>query len=518
MLVVGYTLSYNGAKKDFGRQGSHMVGGGAGEPMPNAVDARLAVACGLGVAMRSYQFWLLNNGILPEAASVYEPVAWVQVAGVVVELLVLVAAMRAPRPLAPRPLLIGALACCLSGVAVLEVVGGMPAGVAVGLVVRLIGFLLGAYTLGIALSCVGDMRVVAIVASLAVLAATFVAAFAPAPGFRVSVALDAVLTLCTLALTWRAAEPILARTAKAPGGSLQALASPRSFLLPNNQLFVLILIFSIAVGFGSSLRSVAFVPQTSRLGIVVLTGVVAWFLLRPAGRGREREDTLFTASALLVVAGFLATPLEGLGAGVANSLLYDGRLSFGILSWTTLAALCARNPDGAVMALACSELASGAGALLGTGLGNLCNVLLGVYPEAAAIMMSAAVLALFAYVLDGLRGFSFAGTIRGVEPPAPLPLPEELIVPLRGESLDTACDKLAVERSLTNREREVLGMLARGHNGYHVRDELSLSYNTVKTYVKRIYQKLDVHSQQELIDLVENRAEEGATPGGAVRT
>ena len=49
-------------------------------------------------------------------------------------------------------------------------------------------------------------------------------------------------------------------------------------------------------------------------------------------------------------------------------------------------------------------------------------------------------------------------------------------------------------------------MLARGHNGYHIRDELALSYNTVKTHVKRIYRKLDVHSQQELIDLVESRS------------
>ena len=34
-------------------------------------------------------------------------------------------------------------------------------------------------------------------------------------------------------------------------------------------------------------------------------------------------------------------------------------------------------------------------------------------------------------------------------------------------------------------------------------DELTLTRNTVKTYIKRIYGKLGVHSQQELIDLVE---------------
>ena len=36
-----------------------------------------------------------------------------------------------------------------------------------------------------------------------------------------------------------------------------------------------------------------------------------------------------------------------------------------------------------------------------------------------------------------------------------------------------------------------------------IRDMLVLSRNTVKTHVQNIYAKLGVHSQQELIDLVE---------------
>lgn len=477
--------------------------GGMGAASSNT-DAKLVVACGVGVAMRSYQFWLLTNGILPNAAAVYAPASDVQAAmGVLVGAFALLAALRAPRLLRPRPLLVGAVVCCALGMAALAIAPSSSVGVTAGLVFRLVGFSLGAYTLGIALSRIGNMRAVAVGTSIAVVTATCAASFVPAPGFRASVVLDAVLTFCTLALTWRAARPILARVAGGPEGTLWALASPRSFLLPNHQLFVLILIFSIAVGFGSSLRSVAFTPVTSRLGIVALALVVAWFLLAPAVHGRGREDALFMASALLVVSGFLAAPLEELGTGTANALLYAGRLSFGILSWTTLAALCARSPDGSVMMLACGELASGAGAFAGSELGKLCNALLVEHPQAAALMTSIAVLALFAYALAGLRGFSFAETILGVEPAGPLPSPEASPVPSRDELIDVACDRLAAERGLTNREREVFGMLARGHNGYHVRDELGLSYNTVKTHVKRIYQKLGVHSQQELIDLVE---------------
>ena len=75
--------------------------------------------------------------------------------------------------------------------------------------------------------------------------------------------------------------------------------------------------------------------------------------------------------------------------------------------------------------------------------------------------------------------------------------------------LTVACDRLSVEHGLTGREREIFLMLAQGHNGYHIRDKLTVSYNTVKTHVKHVYSKLGVHSQQELVDMVEREAEQG---------
>lgn len=56
---------------------------------------------------------------------------------------------------------------------------------------------------------------------------------------------------------------------------------------------------------------------------------------------------------------------------------------------------------------------------------------------------------------------------------------------------------------MTERETEIFAMLARGRNGQYVMDHYVISRNTVKSHVKHIYAKLGVHSQQELIDLVE---------------
>ena len=91
-------------------------------------------------------------------------------------------------------------------------------------------------------------------------------------------------------------------------------------------------------------------------------------------------------------------------------------------------------------------------------------------------------------------------------PPAP-----ELAPALPGPAAPEAADPIAAgvarvaERyRLSAREAQVCEYLARGRSQTYIRDALLLSKNTVATHVRRIYTKLDVHSKQELIDLVEN--------------
>lgn len=63
--------------------------------------------------------------------------------------------------------------------------------------------------------------------------------------------------------------------------------------------------------------------------------------------------------------------------------------------------------------------------------------------------------------------------------------------------------KIASDHGLSNRETEVVAMLARGRNKKYVSQELGVSEETVKTHMGNIYRKLQIHSHQELIDLVE---------------
>ena len=68
------------------------------------------------------------------------------------------------------------------------------------------------------------------------------------------------------------------------------------------------------------------------------------------------------------------------------------------------------------------------------------------------------------------------------------------------------CEQVAEQAALTQREREMLTLLARGNNAQHIQEELSISHNTVKYHARNVYRKLDVHSQQELIDLLAGKA------------
>ena len=68
---------------------------------------------------------------------------------------------------------------------------------------------------------------------------------------------------------------------------------------------------------------------------------------------------------------------------------------------------------------------------------------------------------------------------------------------------DEALRGLAERHGLSKREVEVLRMLGQGRSIPYISDALFLAKSTVETHKKHLYAKLDVHTRQELIDLLE---------------
>lgn len=71
------------------------------------------------------------------------------------------------------------------------------------------------------------------------------------------------------------------------------------------------------------------------------------------------------------------------------------------------------------------------------------------------------------------------------------------------DTVDARCRTVACARGLTVRETEVMTLLARGRSIPYIAETLYLTENTVKTYRQRIYAKLEIHSRQDLLDLVD---------------
>lgn len=74
------------------------------------------------------------------------------------------------------------------------------------------------------------------------------------------------------------------------------------------------------------------------------------------------------------------------------------------------------------------------------------------------------------------------------------------------QAVTTRVEAVAQANGLTARETEVLTLWASGHGAKSIEEKLVLSSATVRTHVRHIYEKCDVHSRAELIELLEAEA------------
>ena len=71
----------------------------------------------------------------------------------------------------------------------------------------------------------------------------------------------------------------------------------------------------------------------------------------------------------------------------------------------------------------------------------------------------------------------------------------------RAELMRT-CTALAVSHALSQREEEVLLLLAQHKSAGEIGTELCIAHGTAKAHIRHVYQKLDIHSREDLFELV----------------
>lgn len=76
-----------------------------------------------------------------------------------------------------------------------------------------------------------------------------------------------------------------------------------------------------------------------------------------------------------------------------------------------------------------------------------------------------------------------------------------IIIHAMEESVGVAPKKLPSSRLLAPREREVLDLLSKGRAYKQIAAEMELSMGTVRTYIRRLYGKLNVNCRTEAVVL-----------------
>lgn len=72
------------------------------------------------------------------------------------------------------------------------------------------------------------------------------------------------------------------------------------------------------------------------------------------------------------------------------------------------------------------------------------------------------------------------------------------------ELFEARCAAVSKLYQLSPRESDILKFLAKGRNAAYIQEKLTISPHTVKSHIYNIYRKLDIHSQQKLMDFIED--------------
>ena len=275
--------------------------------------------------------------------------------------------------------------------------------------------------------------------------------------------------------------------------------------------------------------SVTFAGSGSVSGAGMLIGILAFCVVVFVVQRIPRVSTAFRVIMPIIASLLVFLPFLGEQFNLFFSTVLLGGYYFIALLITYVVAETAHvrnlSPYVLMAAAACLARVCLAAALLGGhAIGSLPG---GLFGESEHIMRYLVVIMAVIYALSlaavlvsrdrrhRRRGDADAGSSAAAAAPAgaveAAPLPAGAVAE-GDDAFDARCAAVAAAGGLTEREAEIMRYLARGRTKAHIAGVLFVSENTVRSHVRNIYAKLEVHTRQQLIDLVEE--ERGADGGG----
>lgn len=271
---------------------------------------------------------------------------------------------------------------------------------------------------------------------------------------------------------------------------------------PPRKLLIYIIVFSVPINFlnmqisstgavvSSSMWSLVYSCVLLIIGMSIFVEIVL----------EKRKTAVLSVITVLLTTGSLLLYLFASSSSnltLMHILMYSGYYLFVATFYSFLGMVASVSKRNPFQTFAIGNLVNAFGLILGTFLGFVVGGLVPPWPIIATITIVYALFFIgFIFMPQAKRNIFAIGN----ESIAPIKLPAYQSI---AESVQNQCHNAAKSFGLSKREEEILSLLIRGRNIQTIADEIILSQNTVKTHVNHIYQKLDVHTREELIITIE---------------
>lgn len=277
----------------------------------------------------------------------------------------------------------------------------------------------------------------------------------------------------------------------------------------------LAILFVVCCSFGFVIYQTVFAAgaEESFFGYVSLAirAVVSLFVLVGYIRFSQRPYSILRIALLLMTLGLFASPslamLGGSDIMLPESLFLAGYACFDLVIWALVIILSGQSNVSLLKTICIVDALDQLGIFVGAVFGVACE-------ESSMVMVACIVLGGLLLILmlsfsekkdpanDNLNSLEVELELAADAPDDRGAASCGQVGPIAAFAWERPLEELAERHFLTKRETEVLGLLVAGRSVPYISQQLCVSDNTVKSHVRHIYTKLDVHDRQELLDLV----------------
>jgi len=258
-------------------------------------------------------------------------------------------------------------------------------------------------------------------------------------------------------------------------------------------LFVVIAVVEASRNFLLGGTAIAFYAGVANLGGVVLKVACAtWLVVVFSGRKAHGVSIAYRVALMMMLGVVLCIPLMLQGNWFAHMLLDVGSFFFLMVVLMVAYQITVGFDIAPQRFFGLARALWALAALAGIGIEGLRDIY-----GAPLIQLLPVVLGLAA-----AAAFLFVFTDRDcVEVLASMPVSNEQQV--NTPTLEDKLGRLAKSHGVSDREFEVALLVAKGRSSSRIAEMLGVSLATVNSHVHHVYQKLGVHSRQELMDVIE---------------